>query len=975
MNRRPYFSPYWYLISFLIVALISSCASPSPVTQTQSSSSGQSTGESQTDGNVDSHRPNGGNSADHIALDNRIIKKRLDNGLTYMIRHNDKPEERIELRLVVNAGSILEDDSQLGLAHFVEHMAFNGTLNFEKQALVEYLESVGMRFGPEINAYTSFDETVYMLKLPSDSLEVVNKGLSILRDWAGHVTFDSLEVEKERGVVIEEWRSRRGGAARIQDRQFPVMLHESKYALRLPIGTEENLASFDQDDLKRFYKDWYRPDLMTVIAVGDVDTAVLENEIVRLFSDFQSSDSAPSRTQFEVPDHSETLFSIESDPEAGFASVALMFKHDPGDLGTQSEYAESLKRSLFSTMLNRRLGELTQEADPPFIGAGSGDGELVRTKASFQLSASVNNGEYLRALRVMLEEVERVRQHGFTKTEFDRAKVSRLRRMEVAYNERDNERSPALASEYVRHALSGESIPGITKEFALLQNILPNISLDEINALVPTLMTQDNLVVMVSGPTSEEQPLPLRTEIKDIMNGVGSSELLPYDDGVSEEPLLANLPSPGSITNETFREELNVHEWTLSNGAKVILKPTSFKADEILFSASSPGGASLASDADYMSASLSTSFVGGSGVGSFNAIELSKKLTGKVVNVRPFVGALNEGFSGSTTPQDLETMFQLVYLYATSPRADSTVYASFMTRINSMMANLQANPQSAFSDTLSVTLSQYHPRYRPYSAGILDEVELQTAFDFFKDRFSDFSDFTFYLVGSFEPDEVKGLVEQYLAPLPATYREEVGLDDGRRTPDGVVQKEVYKGVEPQSQVAMIFSGDHSWNMEDRRDLRLLQDVLDTRLRELLREDLGGTYGVSVRGSLIDQPYEHFQFSIQFGCDPERVEELVANVWSNIADLKNNPPDIIHLDNSRQASLRAWESGQKENSFWLNSLQFYLERDMDPARALTSPSEVLDSITPEDISEAARVFLDESRYVLVSLFPEEQAIDN
>ena len=908
-------------------------------------------------------------SVDRIALDERIIKRQLPNGLTYMIRQNERPEKRVELRLVLNAGSILEDEDQLGLAHFVEHMAFNGTKNFEKQALVEYLESVGMRFGPEINAYTSFDETVYMLKLPSDSAEVVSQGLQILRDWAGDVSFDSLEVEKERGVVIEEWRSRRGGAARIQDRQLPVLLHDSRYATRLPIGTIENLESFEQASLHRFYESWYRPDLMTIIAVGDISSDDIAEQIEALFSDLKSPAAAPTRTAFDVPDHEETLFTIESDPEAGSASIGLVFKHEIGDTGSRAEYVESLGRSLFSSMLNRRLGELTQDADPPFIGAGAGDGALVRTKGSFDLNAGVNNGEYLRALRVVLEEVERVRRFGFTSSEFDRSRLSRLRRMEVSYNERDNERSASLASEYVRHALSGESVPGISREFRLMQEILPEITLDHVNSLVPTLMTTNNLVISVSGPGGEDQPLPNESNVRSVLEAIQTADLSPYEDTVTDAPLLPQTPTPGTIVSEKANEVLGMTEWTLSNGAKVILRPTDFKADEVLFNATSPGGASLADDATYMSASLSTNFVGASGVGAFNAIELSKKLTGKVVQIRPFVAGLSEGFSGSATPQDLETMFQLLYLYATEPRADSTVYQSFMTRINSMMANLQASPQSAFSDTLNVTLNNYHYRYRPFSAGILDEVELQPSFEFFKERFEDFSDFIFYLVGSFDLDQARPLVETYLASLPSTGRIEEGLDDGRRTPNGVIEKEVFKGVEPKSQVAIVFSGEHEWTMQSRREMRLLQDVVDTRLREVLREDLGGTYGVSVRGSLSDAPYESYSFSISFGCAPERVDELVSNVWANLEDLKSTPPDVTHLNNSREASIRSWETGQRENGAWLNWLKFYTEREMDPTRLLSNPSDVLEAIMPADITTAANTFLNSDRYVRVTLFPE------
>jgi len=907
-------------------------------------------------------------SQDRIPLDPAITTGTLDNGLSYMIRANDTPDNRAELRLVLNAGSILEDDDQLGLAHFVEHMAFNGTASFEEQALVEYLESIGMRFGADINAYTSFDETVYMLEVPTDDAQTLDTGLRILREWAGSIAFDPEEIDKERGVVIEEWRLRQGGANRIVSRQYPVLLNGSRYPERLPIGTEENLRTFDHESLLRYYTDWYRPDLMTVIAVGDFDAQAIESRVQELFADLVNPELARERVYFDVPDHTESLISIESDPEAGFASVELLFKHDNGDEGTVQQYTEDLKRSLFASMLNRRLGERTQDADPPFIGAGGGDGSLVRTKSAFSLSASVQNGQYLRALDAMLIEAERVRQHGFTASEFDRARQARLRRMEVAWNERDNQRSASLADEYRRHVLSGESVPGIDAEFRLLQRVLPAISLEDVNALVPVLMTQANQVVMISGPGNTGQPMPDRTDVESVMERVSGMELAPYDDGNQDAPLLAELPESGSVIEEDYRENIDLTTWTLSNGARVVMKPTDFKADEVLLSAWSPGGASLAADSMYMSASLTTNIIGGSGVGDFNAVDLSKKLSGQVVRIRPYIGNLEEGFSGSASPADLETLFQLAYLYGTAPRADSTVFASFLTRMNSMLSTLQTNPQSAFGDTLNVTLNDYHYRARPMSAEVLGEADLAQMQAFYAERFADFSDFTFLIVGTFQPDDLRPLVEQYLATLPSTGRKETWRDVGMRTPEGAIEKEIRRGIEPRSQVGIVFSGDMEWTMESRRALNMLRETLDTRLREVLREDLGGTYGVSVQASLRDQPYEHYQFAIVFGCDPERVDELVSKVWETIESFHEEGPEEVHLTNAREQVFRSWETGMEENGFWLSTLEFYLARGMDPARILINPAKALEEVSPADVADMARKVLRKDQYVRVTLYP-------
>ena len=908
---------------------------------------------------------------DRLPLDASIRTGTLDNGLSWMVRANETPEKRAELRLVLNAGSLLEDDDQLGLAHFVEHMAFNGTRSFEKQALVEYLESIGMQFGPDVNAYTSFDETVYMLQLPTDDAEILDTGLRILREWAGDVAFDPEEIDKERGVVVEEWRLRQGGSNRILNLQYPVLLQGSRYPERFPIGTEESLRTFTHDRLTAFYKDWYRPDLMSVIAVGDFDAEAIEARITQLFGDLTGPGNAPERTIFPVPGHEEPLLSIATDPEAGFASVEVTWKHATPDPGTLETYREDLKRDLFASMLNRRLGELTQSADPPFIGAGGGDGSIVRTASAFNLSASVQNGQYLRALRVILEEVERVRQHGFTASEFDRARIARLRRMEVAWNERENQRSSALASEYLRHVLSGEAVPGIDAEFRLIQTLLPAIRLADVNALVPALMTRENQVILLSGPQSDEHPMPSEADVWEVFETVAAAELKPYDDGSQDAPLLASLPTPGSIVSESYREDILLTEWTLSNGARVYLRPTDFKADEILLSAWSPGGASLVPDSMYTSASLTSSIVGGSGVGTFNAIDLSKKLTGKVARIRPFVGSLEEGFSGSASPQDLETLFQLAWLYGTAPRADSTVFASFISRMNSMLATMQTNPQSAFGDMLNVTVNNYHVRSRPMSSAILAEAELGEIEAIFADRFADFSDFSFLLVGAFDPEDLRGLVEQYLASLPGSGRVESWKDVGVRPPDGIVEKTVRRGIEPQAQVAIVFQHDMPFSMEKRRVLNLLEAALDTRLREVLREDLGGTYGVSVQASLRQEPYEHVQTVIVFGCDPGRAEELVASVWETIRSLQSDGPSEVHLANAREQAFRAWETGLEENAWWLNTLEFYLSNDMDPARLLTNPAEVLEAITAAEVADLARQVLRQDRYIRVTLLPENE----
>lgn len=906
-----------------------------------------------------------------LPVDPAIHMGTLANGLSFMIRRNVRPENRAELRLVLNAGSILEDDDQLGLAHFVEHMAFNGTRNFEKQALIEYLESIGMRFGPDINAYTSFDETVYMLQLPTDSAHVIETGFQILRDWAGEISFDPEEIEKERGVVIEEWRRTRGAGARIRDQQLPVILHDSRYADRLPIGKPEILESFEHASLLRYYRQWYRPELMTVIAVGDFEFETIENLVTSLFSDLSNPTSAQERFYSEVPHHEEVLYTIVSDPEATSANVSVMYKHAPWAQGTKISYARRIWSSLYSSMLNQRLSELTQSVNPPYIAAGTQEGALVRTRSSYNLIALAKDGDYLQALESLLYEAERVRRFGFTETEFERVKTEYLRSMEIAFNERDKTNSSVFASEYVRHVLTGESIPGIEYEYGLVRELIPAVTLTDVNQLISVLVTEDNQVIAISGPESGTEPLPSIDEVKAVFDGISSTDLKAYDDMVNDAPLLARIPAPGTITEEVVDETVGITHMTLSNGIKLVLKPTDFKNDQVLVRATSPGGSSLADDSHYVSALFSSQLIGGSGVGSFGPIELEKKLTGKAVNIGPMVGALSEGFSGSASPRDLETLFQLIYLYGTEPRADSVVFASYMSRMSSFLSTLDASPQSAFGDTLSTTMAQYHYRSRPLSQELLKEVSLSDSFEFFKDRFSDFSDFTFYIVGAFETDSLRPFLETYLASLPATHREESWRDSGIRTPPGVVKKKVIKGLEPQSQVAIVFSGTANWSLQERRKLGFLEEVLSTRLREILREDLGGTYTVSVNGSLSDRPIESYRMTVSFGCAPDRVQELIDQVFQEVISIQNVPPDDSYIQKAREKALRDHEVSLKENGYWISMLQFYLERGMDPSAILEGPAAWVDTIDAESVSEAARKYLDTNRFVQVTLVPEVQ----
>ena len=911
------------------------------------------------------------NPTDPIPPDPAVTTGTLANGLTYFIHENDEPENRAELRLVVNAGSILEDDDQLGLAHFVEHMAFNGTRNFEKQALVDYLESIGMQFGPDVNAYTSFDETVYMLQVPMDDPEVLATAFQILVDWAGGVLFDPEEVDKERGVVIEEWRGRRGGTARVQDQQIPVMLHDSRYAERLPIGDPEILRTASVERLRDFYEDWYRPDLMAIIAVGDFDGAEIEATIRERFGVLAGPADPRSRTEAEVPFDHPPLISIATDPEVPVNQVQVMYKRAPRTYATVGDFRDARVRSLYTGMLNRRLSELTLQAEPPFLGGSvSLSGGISRNMEAAQVSASVAEGGIETGLEAVLGEAERVARHGFTAGELERQKISLRRLYESRLAEVDNRRSASLASRYINVFLEDAPYPSVETDMELLDAFLPGITLEEVNAAGRGWLDERGRVILVIGPQKEGVTIPTEEEMTGVFAAVADKELTPYEDAEVEAPLVADVPAGSPVISEESVDEIGVTIWELDNGVRVVLKPTDFRDDEVLFSATSPGGSSLASDDTFMDAEVATQAVGQGGIGTFDQIALGKKLTGKRASVIPTIGSLTEGISGQASPQDLETAFQLIYLYFTAPRRDEEAFAAFKAQMAAV--DLTAMPQFVMLDTVASTMSQGHPRAGGTMSQVMEAMQaadLDVALDFYRDRFADASDFSFYFVGSFDLEGIRPLVETWLGGLPDLDREEMWVDHGIDPPTGVIEKVVHKGLEPQSQTQIIFAGDGEYSPEESTAIGAMAEILQIRLRELLREDLGGTYGVGVSGSLSYRPDEEYTVMIQFGSDPERADELTAVVFEEIERLKAEGPDAETIDKVRETQRRSKETNMQQNGYWRAQLSSFETRGRD-IRLIPS-YDLIEGWTAEQVQQAAIRYLRTDQYAKFVLLPENK----
>jgi zinc protease len=907
---------------------------------------------------------------DAIPIDPAILTGRLDNGLTYFVRRNSEPPDRVELRLVVDAGSVLEDDDQLGLAHFVEHMAFNGTSNFAEGELVDYFEGIGMQFGADLNASTGFDETVYSLRVPAEP-ELLARGFEVLADWAGGILFEPEAVDRERDVVIEEWRLGRGAGARIRDQQLPLLFRGSRYADRLPIGTPEILESAPVETLRRFYRDWYRPELMAVVAVGDYDPAAMESWIRDGFASLETRSDPRPRPVVPVPGHTETLVGVTTDPEVTVTSVAVYTKLGLRPEGTVADYRRQLAEGLYHSMLNRRLDELRRRPEPPFLWASSSTGGFLRSSDVYVQSAGVRSGELLGGLAALLTEIERVDRHGFTAGELDRAGRELLRAYERGFAERDKTPSAAFAAEYARHYLVGEPAPGIAVELDLVERYLPTLGLAELNRLAAEWISEENRVVLVTAPQSEADGLPDEELLVAALAAADEFEPDPWVDRVRDRPLVGEPPTPGAVVATSELPALGVTEWRLSNGVRVVLKPTDFRNDQVSMVAFSPGGHSLAGDDEFISAVFADTVLGQGGLGEFDRSELQKALAGKAAAARTFIGELEEGLSAGGSPDDLETILQLAYLSFTSPRADAEAFAGWKTRTSELLHNRLARPEAVFSDRLSEVLTSGHPRYRPPTEEMLEEIDLERALAFHRQRFADAAGFTFVVVGSFDVDSLQPLVETWLGGLPALGVEESWLDVGVERPAGTVEVEVSAGLEPKSQVRLVLHGPAVWSREENHLLGSLIEALEIRLREILREDLGATYGVGVSGSISSRPRQEFTVSISFGCAPERAESLLELVIAELAEVRENGFEEETISKIREQQRRQREEGMKQNDFWIGVLASAYRLELDPMLILDFDT-LVDSLTTDSLRDAARRYLLTDRSLRAVLYPESGA---
>ena len=903
-----------------------------------------------------------------LPTDPNVRIGKLENGLTYYIRHNQIPEKQADFYIAQKVGSILEEDSQRGLAHFLEHMCFNGTTNFPGNLLREYLESIGVKFGANLNAYTSVDETVYNISnVPMVREGVIDSCLLILHDWANDLTLDPKEIDKERGVIHEEWRSRTGAMMRMYEKTFPVMFKDSKYAYRLPIGIMEVVDNFPYKDLRDYYEKWYRPDQQGIIVVGDIDVDQIEAKIKKIFSPIEMPANAAKREYFPVPDNDEPLITVAKDREQQIPMIYIYYKHDvfPNSEKNNAGYlAYSYMTSMISQMLNARMAEMVQKPDAPFLQAAAMDGDFMvaKTKAAFTGVAVSKEDGILTATEALVREIERVRQFGFTPGEYARAKADYLAALESAYNERNKRRTDEYVQEYVRHFIDNEPIPGIEIEYQVMKAMAPQIPVEAINEVLKQFIGEKNIVLSVFCPDKESMKYPTEAELKAALEKVKNEKIEAYVDRVSNEPLLKEKPQGGKVV-KTEDGMFGSKILTLNNGVRVIMKPTQFKADEVQMDAFSKGGTSLFKDEDVLQFSLMNQVVPLGGLGNFNAIDLDKVLAGKMASASAFVNTNSEGLKGACAPKDLETMLQLVYLRFTAPRMDKDAFDSFITRSKAAQANREANPQTALSDTVSVAMYNHHPRALDLKAEMFDDVDYDKIMALYKDRFAEAGDFTFVFVGNISDADIP-LIEQYLGALPTIGRKENFRDTKMNFRKGLYENNFERKMETAKATVLIVNhGKVKFTHKNRLIMNMMGQLLDILYTQTVREEKGGSYGVSCQGSLIHYPKAQGLFQIVFETDPAKRAEMVEIVRQGLDQFIKEGPKAEDLAKVKEYMLKTHKENQKENVYWKNALYNYYWDNMD---VVSDYEATVNSITVKDLMSFAKKFFGQKNMLEVSM---------
>lgn len=909
-----------------------------------------------------------------LPVDKNVRIGQLDNGLTYYIRHNKLPENRAEFYIAQKVGSILEEPQQRGLAHFLEHMAFNGTKNFPRDdkglGVIPWCETVGIKFGTNLNAYTSIDETVYNISnAPIDRTGVLDSCLLILHDWSNYILLKDDEIDKERGVIREEWRSRNSGMLRVYTDLLPTIYQGDKYADCMPIGSIDVINNFPYKDIRDYYHKWYRPDLQGIVIVGDIDVDTVEAKLKAVFADVQKPVNPAERTYYPVTDNKEPIVAIGTDKEVDDPSIEIYFKQDAtpdSEKNNVGYLASQYMTSMISSMLNARLSELVQSANPPFTRASSyySDFFVAKTKEAFALSASSKADGIETALKTLLQETERARRFGFTESEYARARANYLQSLESAYNEREKTKHGSYVREYVQNFLNGEPIPGIEAEYAMMNQLAPNIPLQAMNMVMQQLVPDSNQVVIIAGPAKEGLKYPTKEEVINLLKGMKDLDLQAYVDKVSDEPLMKEAPKGGKIISEKEGDIYGSTKLVLSNGVTVYVKKTDFKADEIRMKGTSLGGKSIFPDKDALNFAVMDNVIAVGGLGNFSQVDLTKVLAGKKVSVNAGLGATTENVFGTCSPKDFETMMQLTYLTFTAPRKDAEAFESFKNRMKAQLESAQANPLSSINDSLQKAMYNNHPRVVMMKPEMVDQIDYDRILEMYNDRFKDASDFTFYFVGNIDLETAKPLIAEYLGALPAINRKETFKDTKMSIRKGVYKNEYAKEQQtPTATIVFLYSGKAPYTLKNDILLSFATQVLDMVYTEEVREKEGGTYGVNCFGDLQKYPKEQLLLQIVFQTDPAKKDKLAGIVVDELKKLAAEGPSDVHLQKVKEYMLKKYADNQKENGYWMNNLNDYFYYGMDMTEGYT---DIVNSITAKDIQKFVSDLLKQGNEIEVTM---------
>jgi zinc protease len=909
------------------------------------------------------------NLQDTIPFNPAVRTGTLPNGLKFFIRQNARPEKRVELRLAVKAGSLAEADDQLGLAHLIEHMAFNGSEHFKPGELVSYFETYGARLGPHVNASTSFDETVYMLQLPTDKFEVVDKGLTAMADYAGGLSFIPAEVEKERGVVIEEWRGGLGAGSRIRDKQLPILFYQSRYAERLPIGKPEIIRNAPVERIRAFYDTWYRPERMAIVAVGDINPEQIETSIRSAFGSLKDRAPAAPVPNNAIPLNNEIQFSLTSDAEVTSSNIQILRKRAKDSHATVGDYRRDLVERLFSDMFNDRLSELARKPDAKFLGAGVGGGALGPTSSVFSMSARVKDGGLAEGLAALSIEARRVLEHGFIAPELDRAQRSMLAAYERFYNERDKSESPGFAQEYVNYFLDDEPSPGIDYEYRLARFLIPSITLNDIMGVARSRLTPSSVVVLATAPQKAGLELPSEGELRTVLASTERVAVTPWTEAAVARALLETIPPPAAVTSRRELSNVGVTIVSFANGVDAWLKPTDFKNDQVLFTMYARGGLSLAPESEYVNDQFASRYVSLSGYGGIKAVDLGKLLAGKVAGASPFASHSTHGIGGSAAPADLETALQLLYQEFTAPNNDPEAFALMKRQLEAAIANRGRSPGQVFGERLEQINTSNHYTSKPLTEEMLAALDPAKMVAFYRERFSNAADFTFFMVGTFNIEETLPLLARYVGSLPSTGRRTSDYRDlAVRFPAMNVREDVRKGREPKSQTVISFYSDPPGDPQEQEKIVAATTVLDTVLRDELREELGQTYTVSSGQTQMLPQRGDGHISISFGAAPDNIKAMTDRVLAAVKKLQTEGPSEDHTAKAREAAKRGYETALKQNAYWLGRLQSVHLFGRDPGEILTRSARI-DALTPALLRETFRQYFPFERYTVVTLVPE------